>query len=274
VTTEAPQHRPRVPIRNPHAWRVSGDRWLLGYADIVTLLFACFAGLYAAGLSPALATGTSHVGTSHPEPDDPATPIQTQPAAVPGRPDPPDATAAPDSASPAPDELLRLFGNRPEQDGAVHLEVASDPRGVVISLPEAGSFPPGRADLSLSARVAMLHVAHTLRGLPNAVRVEGHTDDVPIETAQFASNWDLSAARATRVVRFLIDEAGLEPTRLSAAGYAEHRPRLPNVDAPSRARNRRVDIVVLDAGVAGREEPAAASAGDVVARAPSTGGLP
>ena len=112
------------------------------------------------------------------------------------------------------------------------------------------------ADLSVAARVAMLELAGRLRSLSNAIRVEGHTDDVPIENAQYASNWDLSVARATRVVRFLIDEAGIDPMRLSAAGYADFRPRVPNVDAASRARNRRVDIVVLAADVAGREEPA------------------
>jgi chemotaxis protein MotB len=126
---------------------------------------------------------------------------------------------------------------------------------VVISLPETGSFPPGRAELSLSARVAMLELAGELRGLPNLVRVEGHTDDVPIRTAEFASNWDLSTARATRVVRFLIEEGRMDPARLAAAGYAEHRPRRPNDSLESRARNRRVDIVVLDESSAGREDP-------------------
>ncbi len=85
--------------------------------------------------------------------------------------------------------------------------------------------------------------------------MEGHSDDVPISTSQFASNWELSTARATRVVEFLVDECGLDPARLAAAGYAEYRPRLPNASAAARARNRRVDIVVLDAATASLEEP-------------------
>jgi chemotaxis protein MotB len=100
----------------------------------------------------------------------------------------------------------------------------------------------------------MLSLAGPLRALPNLVRVEGHTDDVPIHTVMF-SNWELSTGRATRVVQFLIDEGGLEPSRFAAAGYAEHRPRLPNDSPESRARNRRVDIVVLDMVASGREEP-------------------
>jgi chemotaxis protein MotB len=101
----------------------------------------------------------------------------------------------------------------------------------------------------------MLDLAAQLRTVPNVIRVEGHTDDVPIHTPQFNSNWELSTARATTVVQFLIDAGRLDPTRLSAAGYAEYRPRLPNDSPESRARNRRVDIVVLDPATAGREEP-------------------
>jgi chemotaxis protein MotB len=134
------------------------------------------------------------------------------------------------------------------------VDVTTTTRGLVISMPEAGSFPAGRADLSASAMAVMAELAARLHDLPNLVRVEGHTDDVPIATLQFASNWDLSTARATRVVEFLIDE-GIDPGRLAAAGYAEYRPRLPNDSPASRARNRRVDIVVLDPVAAGREEP-------------------
>jgi chemotaxis protein MotB len=88
------------------------------------------------------------------------------------------------------------------------------------------------------------------------IRVEGHTDDAPIHTTAYASNWELSTARAVRVVQMLVDE-GIAPWRLSAAGYAEFHPRVPNETALARARNRRVDIVILDPGRARREEPEA-----------------
>ena len=99
----------------------------------------------------------------------------------------------------------------------------------------------------------MLDMADQLRPLPNQIRVEGHTDDVPIHTPLFASNWELSTARATTVVQLLIEAGGLDPARLAAAGYAEYRPRLPNDSSDHRARNRRVDIVVLDPSAATQE---------------------
>ena len=79
----------------------------------------------------------------------------------------------------------------------------------------------------------------------NQIRIEGHTDDVPIHSARFASNWELSTARATAVVQWLIEREGMTPSRLSAAGYGEFHPRVPNDSTEARARNRRVDVVIL-----------------------------
>lgn len=204
---------------SPHALRVSGDRWLFGYADVVTLLFACFATLYAATLEP-----------------------------VPTR-----AAAPSPETVPATEHLRALLDDALTLPG---VDTTASVRGYVISLPEAGSFAAGSADLSDRAAEAIRELAVRLATVPNQIRVEGHTDDVPIATADFQSNWELSTARATRVVELLIEE-GLGPGRLSAAGYGEYRPRLPNGSAETRARNRRVDIVVLDPDIAVREEPGA-----------------
>lgn len=272
--------RTRVSIPNPHAVRASGDRWLFGYADIVTLLLAVFASLYASGATAtdtAGSTGTTadRWGSQSMEPPEPAA-VTTDgvggdvapseaPATEAVAPEVPAAApalsgsvagAAPTADSPAP--ISELVGRFEDIVGdAVSLpgvEITSSTRGLVISLPEAGSFPAGSAELSMSAMSVMADLAGRLHELPNLVRVEGHTDDVPIATVQFASNWDLSTARATRVVEFLIEE-GIDPVRLAAAGYAEYRPRRPNDTPASRARNRRVDIVVLDPVAAVREEP-------------------
>ena len=211
----------------PHAMRASGDRWLFGYADVVTLLFACFASLYAAGMASSV-------------PAKAAPPVPPAPVAP--------APRAPSTLERALEAVLGREGTLPG------VEVASSTRGLVISLPEAGSFPAGRAELSTQARNVMFDLAQELRGLPNLIRVEGHTDDVPIHTPQFASNWELSTARATMVVQYLIEAGGVDPARLAAAGYAEYRPRLSNDTPDARARNRRVDIVVLDPSAA-VEEP-------------------
>jgi chemotaxis protein MotB len=103
--------------------------------------------------------------------------------------------------------------------------------------------------------VLIAHVADRLRALPNALRVEGHTDDVPIQTSKFASNWELSTARATRVVDYLIHAGSIDPARLSAAGYSQFHPLVANDSEANRARNRRTDIVILNTATRRAEEP-------------------
>lgn len=223
--------------------RASGDRWLFGYADVVTLLFACFASLYTMQAAP--------VTAQSPAQSDIVLARETPPV--------PDAQAAGGDATVPGAALERELGLMAARDAWMPgVELTSSARGLVISLPETGSFPPGRAELSAAVRRVMRGLAGPLGPLPNLIRVEGHTDDVPIHTPVFASNWELSTARATRVVQFLIDDGAIAPSRLAAAGYAEYRPRLANDSPESRARNRRVDIVVLDLAVSGREEPAGA----------------
>ena len=194
--------------------RASGDRWLFGYADVVTLLFACFAALYAAQTTPESAALAA-------------------PAATPA------ATPKPSIA----EEIAALLVSENE----LHIDVGTNEAGTVISLAEAGSFPTGKADLTPAAQHVVTKLADLLRSRPVAIRVEGHTDDRPIRTTKYESNWELSTARASRVVMFLIEQGGIAPDRLSAAGYGEYRPKVPNESEPSRARNRRVDIVVFGA---------------------------
>ncbi len=206
-----------VPPAPVSSLRSSGDRWLFGYADVVTLLFACFAALYA-----------------HAAPQAPG-------VAVP----PPDvlpAAAVPPAKPALADEIARLAALEPD----VRVELSPSASGTVISLAETGSFPIGTADLTPAALRVLGQIAGVIRQEPFDIRVEGHTDDRPIRTARYASNWELSAARATRVVQFFVEQGGVSPVRLSAAGYGEFRPRLKNDTAEARARNRRVDIVVFD----------------------------
>jgi len=249
--------------------RVSHERWLVSYADFITLLFAFFTTLYAistvdarklnavvesmqaAFASDPVATradrtaGTGGVPARIALPVPPPTPGGTRR----------DANAA--EVLSVRDVQARL-GQRLERQirgGAVDLEI--DPRGLVISIREAGSFATGSAELSAVAEVLLAEIAATLTEVGNLVRVEGHTDDVPIHTERYRSNWELSTARATRVVAYLIEQ-GLSPERLSAAGYGEFHPRVANDSDPGRARNRRTDVVVLNPVTSEREEPGAA----------------
>ncbi|MGH9351243.1 MAG: OmpA/MotB family protein, partial [Terriglobia bacterium] len=129
------------------------------------------------------------------------------------------------------------------QRRSVNLTITRE--GLVVSLQEIGFFDSGSAILKPGAMPALSKIAAILSRTPQNIRVEGHTDNVPIHNAKFASNWELSTARATEVLNLLITRLGIAPQRLSAAGYARFHPVAPNTTVQGRARNRRVDIVVL-----------------------------
>jgi chemotaxis protein MotB len=127
------------------------------------------------------------------------------------------------------------------------LELIEDARGLVISLPERATFAPASTEMTPVALQLIARVAEAVQPFDRQLRIEGHTDDVPIHTREFRSNWELSTARAATVIRFLIERVAFDPRRLSAAGYGEFHPRVANDTAENRARNRRVDIVILEA---------------------------
>lgn len=204
-------------IARPRPGRAGRDRWMVSYADMVTLLFACFAALYASSLAAVRADLAKA----------PVSSLQ-------------EVQAAGDAAA-----ISELEVALARAAAGTAVAVRLDTRGVVVSLPETGAFAVGQADLSQGARRVIRDLADVLAAEPGDIRVEGHTDDVPIATSRFASNWELSAARATEVIRFLIAQGAIAPSRLSAAGYGEFRPLAANASPESRARNRRVDIVIL-----------------------------
>lgn len=211
--------------RPPQPPRTSRDRWLVAYADMLTLLFAVFVSLYAARidfLPPAAASSGLLTG----------------------------GLSVLGSAADADDALWKQIQQIIGNTGSLReLELRRETRGLVISMPEAGAFPAGRAELSADAQKVMRDLAVVLRSAGSPVRVEGHTDDVPIHNASFASNWELSTARATEVVQFLVDQGGVPASRLSAAGFGEFKPRSPNTSAAARAKNRRVDLIILNTAV-------------------------
>jgi chemotaxis protein MotB len=134
---------------------------------------------------------------------------------------------------------------------ALYAEIASGdvavretPEGLIISLREIGFFETGSAEVRASSMPAFERLANLLGESDYNLRIEGHTDNVPIHNSKFAANWDLSTARATNTVRLLIETFGFDPERLSAAGYAEFRPIASNETPEGRAMNRRVDVVV------------------------------
>lgn len=125
------------------------------------------------------------------------------------------------------------------------LETEITERGLVIHIVESALFKEGSAVLEPRAMGTLDLVSEQVKDMPNHIRVEGHTDDRPIRTSLFPSNWELSAARATEVVRYFIGDHKISANQISALGYGEFRPVRPNNSIENRAQNRRVDIVVL-----------------------------
>lgn len=226
------------------------ERWLVSYADFITLLFAFFTVLYASSTLDtkklALVGGSMQAVFAAPPMDSIAN-IEPRTRLI------PEIPTLPQDLSRVQELLMQDLSSE-IADGRVSLE--KDIRGLVVSIQEAGSFPTGRADLPPEARALFSTLGTRLQGIPHAVRVEGHTDDVPIHTSRYQSNWHLSTARATEVVAFFIQESKIDPHRLSAAGYAEFHPRAANDSPENRARNRRVDLVILNPATRDAEEPA------------------
>ena len=125
------------------------------------------------------------------------------------------------------------------------IDASTSENEVTISLEGSVAFDPGVADINSRAFPALKGIGKLINKIPNAVRVEGHSDNVPISTPKFPSNWELSIARAVNVTKYLIEHANVSPLRLSAAGYGDSRPLLPNDTAKHKAKNRRVEIVLL-----------------------------
>lgn len=131
-----------------------------------------------------------------------------------------------------------------EQGIAASVALSVEERGLVIRFQDSVLFESGKADIITGSKTILAEVGRVLLTTENNVRIEGHTDNLPINTVKFPSNWELSTSRATNVLRYLIQE-GISPERLSAVGYGEYHPLATNDTDEGRQKNRRVDIVIL-----------------------------
>ena len=243
--------------------QVNHERWLVSYADFVTLLFAFFVVLYASAqidkqratrLSDAINSAFQQLGIFEKDNHKPGNvePRITLPSSVNegqdlsrwaqlGHDQMGTGEAKEDFQAIQGQLQQALAGEIARNEVAVHMERD----GLVVSLREIGFFDSGSAAIKSGAEAALARIADILREHSCSVRIEGHTDNVPIHTAQFASNWELSTARATGLVRTLVEQHGLSADRLSAAGYAEFHPAADNNTTKGRQLNRRVDVVIL-----------------------------
>ncbi len=222
------------------------DRWLVSYADFITLLFAFFVVLFSSStMDPSKMR--SFAATFHALVDRLGD-TESRRYALAEDLEKDSSVESLDNLRRALDELEPQFEAEllPEiESGKVTISI--EPRGLVLSLTESALFAPGRAQLGFEARGIMRKVGRTLARNSRPVRLEGHTDDTPIRTKKYPSNWQLATARAIAVLQFLVNESSLPVERLSAAGYGEYQPLVPNNSVQNRAKNRRVDIVVLTA---------------------------
>ena len=245
------------------------ERWLVSYADFITLLFAFFVVLFSSSQVDKRKVGKIAVAIQ--EAFQQMGIFQTANSRVPMvTADPLPATniqliadgKGTSGRGPMPSPFEKLMGSPNSQKDLGTLQkqlthalapeilrhevvLKANREGLVITLREIGFFDSGSAEIRPASEAAVQRIAQALSAQPNNIRIEGHTDNVPIHNARFASNWELSTSRATEMIRLFITHYNFPPTRLSAAGYAEYHPVASNQTVDGRAQNRRVDIVVL-----------------------------
>lgn len=258
-------------MRKKRQQHVSHDRWLVSYADFITLLFAFFVVLYASAqqdrgkmvrLASAIEAAFQDLGAFQGRAMGAQLELDSGGASL---------IAQNSRATELARSLVAGSGNSDAQNSvealrkqleaalapeikrrAIALHIG--PEGLVISLREMAFYASGSATLKEESLPSIARIATLLRQRQCYLRIEGHTDNIPIHTAQFASNWELSTARATEMIRLLVNDFAWMPDHLSAAGYGEFHPVAPNDSEEGRRLNRRIDIVVL-----GQQKASAAS---------------
>jgi chemotaxis protein MotB len=246
----------RAPDRENH------ERWLISYADFITLLFAFFVVMFATSQTDK--SKAQQVSDSVKKALD-GERMSSVLAAILG------GTVSDKGKGNAmmrgPGGEKKVVPEKPQDDKKLaelvpslkvlseelkkeiesgRIQISMQPRGLVVSFTQAALFPSGTDVISPDAYEGLQKVAIAISKIPNPVRLEGHTDSIPIRTERFHSNWELSAARSIALMELLTEKFGVPADRLSIAGYADTAPIASNDTEEGRARNRRVDIVVLN----------------------------
>lgn len=244
--------RKRRPDEGPHP-----ERWLVSYADFMTLMFALFVVLFASShhdkqtiqrVSSAMKNGFQEMGSFQISRSEELGVPATIPTSGTGMLPAIATQANAESKNSGIDvvelqrELSVALGKEIEHK---EVNMRMTPEGFVISLHELGFFDSGEARLLPGAAEKIKRIAAVLMQYGLDMRVEGHSDNVPIHNTTFNSNWDLSTARAMAVAMMLLKESGVDPKRMSIAGYAEYHPASSNDTPEGRRANRRVDIVIV-----------------------------
>ncbi len=196
------------------------DRWLISYADFITLMFTFFAALYALSSvdKAKMQEFSGSLNQTFKVIEKPIQLIDTKKAVL-------------------MEDLKKVTGD------LQGITVKNEPRGVVVTFSDSVLFSSGAAELKPEIYSVLEKLSKLLSSVPGNVAIEGHTDNVPIASSKYSSNWELSTARAASMLHFFI-EKGIDPAKYSVAGYAEFRPLESNATEEGRQKNRRVEIVI------------------------------
>lgn len=227
-----------MPKKHKHPAHENLERWLISYADFITLLFAVFVALWAL------------------KQDNPPTRPMIEGIKrafnVFG-----EKTAAQDTivamsvagGSPAIFTVEPMFRNIEEGMKKIGIKgstVSKVKRGIIIRIPDEALFEPGRAEVKADFKEKLNKTGELIKDLPNQVQIEGHTDNIPINTSTYPSNWELSTGRAAAIMHHFVDNNAIAPARFAVAGYSEYHPIDTNDTAEGRSKNRRIDILIVD----------------------------
>jgi chemotaxis protein MotB len=249
--------------RRKEASHENHERWLVSYADFITLLFAFFVVMFASSQTDK--SRAKQISNSVEQALKDGKSISMAPKVLrilggtvddkgQGNAQMKGPGGAQRAAKEAPNEdvveltpsLKLLTSQLKAEIDAGNVEISMEPRGLVVSLKQTAFFPSGGDIIPASSYGALEKVAKGLSMVPNPLRIEGHTDGQPIHSARFNSNWELSAARSIAMMHLMVDKFGVDEQRMGIVGLADTMPEAPNDTPEGRAKNRRVDIVIMN----------------------------
>ncbi len=207
------------------------DRWVVSYADFITLLFALFTILYALSVvdTEKLQEFTNSLRDAMGQGSASDIPLSSR------------RIAPIQEINGRIVSGIRGIIEREQKD----ISVRTERRGVVVSIGESFLFPAGSTEIKESSMRVLGELAMFLKGIDNQIMIEGHSDNIPVRNSRYTSNWEISTIRAVRILRLFVGRFGIPPERLIVAGYGEYKPVRENTTPEGRAKNRRVDIVIL-----------------------------
>ena len=257
--------------KQAHQEEEAGEAWLLPYSDLMTLLLAVFIVLFAVSkvdarkaqqmsevfsgtmMDKSYAAGADSRGDGDGNGGQGGIQIGSPSNAVP---------QSELESFLGEVELEKLEDLKTEIDTKLHTDgmdqsvsTKIDMRGLVVRLNNAIFFDSGSAEIKKQSEDTLIEVANLLNATDNYIRIEGHTDNVPVRHSGYSSNWELSTARAVNVVKLFINQGNFSPEKLMAVGYGEFKPVADNTTAEGKAKNRRIDIIVLSEKYNNLEEP-------------------